>query len=106
MDGELFLVRHLFILKEITNGLDLVQRVDASSSSLDVGGGMTGWLTSSKQVSLSAVLIIIVFLRSETLASVLNRTSALLPSALFVSLGMPRADESIGDAKTVRLFSL
>lgn len=33
------------------------------------------------------------------MTSVLNRTSALLPNALFASLGVPRTDESIGDAK-------
>jgi hypothetical protein len=48
LDGDLFLVRHLFILKEITHSLDLVQKADASSSSMSAemagvaGGGMTG----------------------------------------------------------------
>ncbi|KAJ7592675.1 Sec34-like family-domain-containing protein [Mycena floridula] len=66
LDGSLFLVRHLLILKEITNKLDLVQR--------DV----------ELNITFAGV--------TETLASVLNRTSALLPQTLFASLGMPRHD--------------
>jgi conserved oligomeric Golgi complex subunit 3 len=42
---------------------------------------------------------------AETLASVLNRTSALLPTALFASLGMPKADEGIVDAKLVGQYT-
>jgi hypothetical protein len=48
VDGELFLVRHLFVLKEIATGLGLAQRVDASagnaagSSAGAEAGGVTG----------------------------------------------------------------
>lgn len=38
---------------------------------------------------------------TETLASILNRTTSLLPNALFASLGMSRADGDYGDAKHV-----
>ncbi|KAJ7731297.1 Sec34-like family-domain-containing protein [Mycena maculata] len=72
LDGELFLVRHLLILKEITNSLDLAQR----EGDEDFQYGVT-----------------------DTLASMLNRTTALLPGALFASLGMPRSEEGIRDAK-------
>ncbi|KAJ7111549.1 Sec34-like family-domain-containing protein [Mycena crocata] len=71
LDGELFLVRHLLILKEITNNLDLTQR-----DGEDFQYGVT-----------------------DTLASMLNRTTSLLPGALFASLGMPRTEEGIRDAK-------
>ncbi|KIK99386.1 hypothetical protein PAXRUDRAFT_8909 [Paxillus rubicundulus Ve08.2h10] len=73
LDGELFLVRHLLILKEVTNNLDLVWKDAQPRTDL---GGMT-----------------------DTLASILNRTTALLPDALFASLGMPRGHESITDAR-------
>jgi hypothetical protein len=36
---------------------------------------------------------------TETLASILNRTTSLLPNALLASFGMPRGDENLGDAK-------
>lgn len=43
---------------------------------------------------------------SDTLASILNRTTSLLPTGLFASLGMPRGDENLGDAKHVRLLHI
>lgn len=44
LDGALFLVRHLFILKEMTQNLDLSQRNAApiGTSSSDYAGGMAG----------------------------------------------------------------
>ncbi|KAJ6500169.1 Sec34-like family-domain-containing protein [Mycena vitilis] len=72
LDGELFLVRHLLILKEITHNLDLAQR----DGEEDFQYGVT-----------------------DTLATMLNRTTSLLPGALFASLGMPRSEEGIRDAK-------
>ncbi|KAF8139471.1 Sec34-domain-containing protein [Mycena galopus ATCC 62051] len=71
LDGQLFLVRHLLILKEITHNLDLAQR-----DGEDFQYGVT-----------------------DTLATMLNRTTSLLPGALFASLGMPRSEEGIRDAK-------
>jgi len=73
LDGELFLVRHLLILKEVTQNLDLVSRDDTS-----------------RTVNFSAV--------TETLASMLGRAT-LLPNSLFASLGMPRGGENMGDVK-------
>jgi hypothetical protein len=37
----------------------------------------------------------------DTLASMLSKTTSLLPDALFATLGMPRTDESIKEAKHV-----
>ncbi|KAJ7252598.1 Sec34-like family-domain-containing protein [Mycena rebaudengoi] len=71
LDSELFLVRHLLILTEITHNLDLAQREGE-----DFAYGVT-----------------------DTLATMLNRTTSLLPGALFASLGMPRGEEGIRDAK-------
>lgn len=42
----------------------------------------------------------------ETLAAMLNKTTSLLPSNLFASLGMPKTEESISEAKHVRPFPL
>ncbi|EGN97381.1 hypothetical protein SERLA73DRAFT_57800 [Serpula lacrymans var. lacrymans S7.3] len=67
LDGELFLVRHLLILKDMTQTLDFGQR--NSGPSIDF----------------------------ETLALILNKTSSLLPDALFASLGMPRGGDGITD---------
>ncbi|KAH7888905.1 Sec34-like family-domain-containing protein [Phlebopus sp. FC_14] len=73
LDGELFLARHLLILKEVANNLDFVQKDTQPATDM---GGMT-----------------------DTLASIVNKTTALLPDALFASLGMPRGHESITDAR-------
>ncbi|KAI6040227.1 Sec34-like family-domain-containing protein [Pisolithus marmoratus] len=69
LDGELFLVRHLLILKEVANTLVVSGKDDQSRAGLD------------------------------TVTSILNKTTALLPEALFASLGMPRGHESIRDTK-------
>ncbi|KAG6840935.1 hypothetical protein C0991_003193 [Blastosporella zonata] len=74
LDSQLFLARHLLLLKEVTQNLDLSHREAEGSSS-----GYTGM--------------------TDTLASMLSKTTSLLPDALFASLGMPRADESIQEAK-------
>lgn len=97
LDGQLFLVRHLLILKEITNNLDLVQR-DVNPT-IEFGTGVTGGRLFDRGLQES-------YHRIETLASMLNKTTFLLPGALFASLGMPRADESIKDAKQVNFALL
>ncbi|KAJ7268694.1 Sec34-like family-domain-containing protein [Mycena haematopus] len=79
LDGELFLVRHLLILKEITHNLDLAQQ-DGENFQYGVTVSSTWTL-------------------ADTLATMLNRTTSLLPGALFASLGMPRSEEGIRDAK-------
>ncbi|KAI0743658.1 Sec34-domain-containing protein [Daedaleopsis nitida] len=71
-EGQLFLARHLLILKEMTQNLDLVHR------NVDRG------------IDLSGV--------NETLASMLGKTTSLLPNALLTSLGMPR-DEGLTDVR-------
>ncbi|KAI0368378.1 Sec34-domain-containing protein [Pilatotrama ljubarskyi] len=71
-DAHLFLLRHLLILKEMTQNLDLVHR------NVDRG------------IDLSGV--------PESLASVLGKTTSLLPNALLTSLGMPR-DEDTTDVR-------
>ncbi|KAJ3521442.1 hypothetical protein NM688_g9016 [Phlebia brevispora] len=77
-DGQLFLVRHLLILKEMTQNLDFATK-DAD-----------------RTLDLTAV--------TDTLASMLSKTTSLLPNALFASLGMPKA-ENMADVKHVRTDS-
>jgi hypothetical protein len=89
LDGELFLVRHLLILKEITHNLDLAQR-----DGEDFQYGVTGIFPSYIKLGRFD-------LAADTLASMLNTTTSLLPGALFASLGMPRSEEGIRDAKHV-----
>ncbi|KAF7790075.1 hypothetical protein EIP86_001025 [Pleurotus ostreatoroseus] len=71
-DGQLFLVRHLLILKEMTQNLDFATR------------------NSDRTLDLTAV--------TDTLASMLSKTTSLLPNALFASLGMPK-EENLADVK-------
>ncbi|KAI0088101.1 Sec34-domain-containing protein [Irpex rosettiformis] len=75
LDGQLFLVRHILILKEMTQNLDFASTKDKDSTGRIDLGGVT-----------------------DTLASMLGRTTSLLPNALFASLGMPR-EESLTDVK-------
>ncbi|KAG6873047.1 hypothetical protein C0995_003804 [Termitomyces sp. Mi166 len=77
LDSHLFLARHLLLLKEVAQSLDVAQR-EAESSGLGEkhSAGMT-----------------------DALATMLSKTTSLLPDALFASLGMPRIDESIQEAK-------
>ncbi|EKM54776.1 uncharacterized protein PHACADRAFT_197206 [Phanerochaete carnosa HHB-10118-sp] len=72
LDGQLFLVRHVLILKEITQNLDFASREP------------------ERVVDFTGV--------TDTLASILGKTTSLLPNALFASLGMPR-EESLADVK-------
>ncbi|KAH9957167.1 Sec34-like family-domain-containing protein [Lactifluus volemus] len=70
-DGQLFLFRHLLILKEITRNLDVAQKEEPQ---VGVGGG------TADQYGVADIL-----------SSVLSRTSTLLPGSLFTSLaGMRR----------------
>ncbi|TEB28117.1 Sec34-domain-containing protein [Coprinellus micaceus] len=72
LDGSLFLVRHLLILKEVA------RRVGLSTSGTVDSGVQSG---------------------KGTLTTMLNRTTAILPEGLFASLGVPRADENLRDVK-------
>ncbi|KAH8806892.1 Sec34-like family-domain-containing protein [Flagelloscypha sp. PMI_526] len=75
-DGDLFLVRHLLVLKDLAYGLDLelAHAQDSSSSKTD-GSGPSGGMT-------------------DALASVLTKTTSLLPDAVFSTLKVPRDAES------------
>lgn len=93
LDAQLFLVRHLLILKEITQNMDLVQR--EVEPNIDFAG-VTGMLNFLK------CFYVTYCSHPDTLASMLSKTTSLLPDALFASLGMPRSGESIKEAKHVR----
>ncbi|EPQ56850.1 Sec34-domain-containing protein [Gloeophyllum trabeum ATCC 11539] len=77
LDAQLFLVRHLLILKEMTVSLDLRGKDLGVGGSSGGGGDYIG----------------------DAFASVVNRTSSLLPASLFASLGLPQADQGMTDAR-------
>ncbi|KAH9987020.1 Sec34-like family-domain-containing protein [Russula compacta] len=74
-DSQLFIVRHLLILREITRNLDLAQKEEPRESENAASYGV-----------------------ADTVSSVLSRTSTLLPGSLFTSLTGTRA-EHLADAK-------
>jgi conserved oligomeric Golgi complex subunit 3 len=88
--AQLFIVRHLLILKEMTRNLDFARK-DVQPIDLD---GVTGM-----SIIHSSSWWMLIRTMTETLASILNRTTSLLPNALLASFGMPRGDENLGDAK-------
>ncbi|TFK66890.1 Sec34-domain-containing protein [Pluteus cervinus] len=83
LDGHLFLVRHLLILKEIASSLSFVTSKDGDVAVVGNGNGVGGGGGGM----------------TDALAMMLSRTTSLLPEALFASLGMPKNEESIRDAK-------
>lgn len=99
-DGQLFIVRHLLILREIARNLDLAQKDEPGgkggsgfTGSSGVAGECSAWLhESNAQASWSRIL--------DTVSSVLSRTSTLLPGSLFTSLTSTRT-EHLADAKRV-----
>jgi len=101
LDGQLFIVRHLLILREITRNLDLAQKDEpkgsgvggAGTDSYSVAGECSRRIPKSYQTRLAP---------PDTVSSVLSRTSTLLPGSLFASLGATRA-EHLADAKRVRV---
>ncbi|RDB16287.1 Conserved oligomeric Golgi complex subunit 3 [Hypsizygus marmoreus] len=103
-DAQLFLARHLLLLRDITQNLDLIGgREDGGASgsvgdSVDAGVSVGGSGLGSAGVGMGGGGGDYVGV-TDTLASMLSRTTSLLPDALFASLGMPRADESIKGAK-------
>ncbi|KAF8629303.1 hypothetical protein AX15_003520 [Amanita polypyramis BW_CC] len=74
LDAHLFLVRHLLILKELVNKLDLAQK------------------EVEKTIEPPGV--------TDALATMLSKTTSLFPDALFVTLGIPRTEDSIQGAKS------
>lgn len=104
LDGQLFLIRHLFILKEIAQNLDSVMtRRDGYSSGGQLDSGVTGMCLVLAYSFLPplAFLLLTRYVLADALSSVLNRTTSLLPSALFASLGMPKKEEGIHEARDV-----
>ncbi|KAJ3525095.1 hypothetical protein NMY22_g10717 [Coprinellus aureogranulatus] len=93
LDGSLFLVRHLLILKEVARrvGLSTSGVVDASAQEKSGGSGVLGSPPAAGALSPGGV--------AGTLTTMLNRTTSILPEGLFASLGVPRADENLRDVK-------
>lgn len=87
LDGRLFLVRHLLILKEVGKNLDL-DLAEATQGGTAGGKGTKGGTMEAIGHGVT-----------DTLTSILSRTTSLLPDTLFASLGIPRAAESIQHAQ-------
>ena len=93
IDGQLFLVRHLLILRDIARNVDLAQKDEPRAVGSDAYS-MTG------EYILAYANHPMVLIITDTLSSMLSRTSTLLPGALFTSLPGVRA-EHLSDAKRV-----
>ncbi|TFK18300.1 Sec34-domain-containing protein [Coprinopsis marcescibilis] len=107
LDGDLFLVRHLLILKDVAKNLEGESISQGSYSQKDghigafpnspMRSGMmrtpsaSGFGLASDVVPAGGV--------TGTLTTMFNRTTAILPEGLFASLGVSRGDESIRGAK-------
>ena len=91
LDGQLFLVRHLLILKEIVHNLSLTNK------ETDPNDNLTGVTGKGKLNSACSSLTRL----SETFTSMLNKTSLLLPDRFLSTLGVARA-EDIKETKYVR----
>jgi hypothetical protein len=116
LDGCLFLVRHLLILKEVIGSLDeLRMREDGPISGPsewskdgrkisgtsprppDLSSTMRGALSGGGVTGEFAIAFpgqITTENRAETLTNMLNRTTSLLPEGLFASLGVTRGPEN------------
>ncbi|KAF6744945.1 COG3 protein [Ephemerocybe angulata] len=92
LDGSLFLVRHLLILKEVARRVGLSTSGNVSESVS--GKGNSGMLTPTMGVASVPGGGM-----TGTLTTMLNRTTSILPEGLFASLGVPRADENLRDVK-------
>lgn len=116
LDGCLFLVRHLLILKEVIGSLDELRmreeglasgpsdwsrdgrKISGTSPRPDLstmrsgltGGGVTG----DFEFSIGFLERVTTNNAAETLANMLNRTTSLLPEGLFASLGVARNPEN------------
>ncbi|EAU90936.2 COG3 protein [Coprinopsis cinerea okayama7 len=102
LDGHLFLVRHLLILKDVAKSLE-GESTNGQQKDISVGAfpstpvksagmrtpGVSGF-GAAEPASSGGV--------TGTLTTMLNRTTAILPEGLFASLGVSR-DESIRGAK-------
>lgn len=93
LDGSLFLVRHLLILKEVARRVGLSTSGDTSSDA--PGGKQSGFGALPPTPAIAGSM-------AGTLSTMLNRTTSILPEGLFASLGVPRADDNLRDVKHVR----
>ena len=101
LDGYLFLVRHLLILKDVLSSLevDLRGRDDQS----DVGTRLKT-PTTSKTLEFGGVSATVgVGGVTETLTNMLSKTTSLLPEGLFASLGVARGGDN--DLRGVKIVS-
>uniref|UniRef100_A0A8H7Y1U4 Conserved oligomeric Golgi complex subunit 3 n=1 Tax=Psilocybe cubensis TaxID=181762 RepID=A0A8H7Y1U4_PSICU len=96
LDGALFLVRHILILKEVYMSLEEVRMREEGSHSSAVRTPATGMGMGSGMASLGSARALD-FGVTETLTNMLSKTTSLLPEGLFASLGVSRGGGADGE---------
>jgi hypothetical protein len=104
LDGHLFLVRHLLIMKEVLSSLELDLRGRDDES--DVVSPKVKTPTTSRTLEFGGISATVggVGGVTETLTNMFNKTTSLLPEGLFASLGVTRGPDA--DFRGVKLVSL
>jgi len=97
LDGYLFLVRHLLIMKEVLSSLELDLR------GRDDESDVVSTKVKTPMTSISATVGGVGGM-TETLTNMFNKTTSLLPEGLFASLGVARGPDS--DFRGVKIVSL
>jgi hypothetical protein len=104
LDGHLFLVRHLLILKEVLSSLELDLRGrDGDTEPVSMRAKTP---TTSKMSEFGGVPATVggVGGVTDTLTNMLSKTTSLLPEGLFASLGVTRGSGS--DLRGVKIVSI
>jgi len=104
LDGHLFLVRHLLIMKEVLSSLELDLR--GRDDEPDVVSAKVKTPTTSRTLEFGGISATVggVGGVTETLANMFNKTTSLLPEGLFASLGVSRGPDA--DFRGVKIVSI
>lgn len=104
MDGQLFLIRHLLLLKEMVRSVDLVQ-IERAADFSSVTGAFRGLVLPTVPSLFLEMRPLIAPITTDALVNLLRNTSVIFnPNALFelASKGIPSFAETMTDAKLVR----
>jgi hypothetical protein len=102
LDGHLFLVRHLLILKDVLSSLELDLRGRDDESDFVSAKGPT--TSRTLEFGVNSATVGGVGGVTETLTNMLNKTTSFLPDGLFASLGVTRGPDT--DFRGVKIVSL
>ena len=114
LDGCLFLVRHLLILKEVMHNLEADLRQRDEGKEYEQPLGITKAVEFVPSGGVTGTFFLLLLLCSEiggiltkllaSLSNMFTKTTSLLPEGLFASLGVSRGVE--GDLRGVKLVSI